>query len=271
MDNPLEKYFKLVTCKGIIHVGGHLGEEADFYKSLTSKVMWIEPIPEYANTLRDKGYDVREYAICNSEGRVNLNVCSNTQFSSTLLPIERETKDYFQTQAKVVRKIEVNSLPLRKLQTPEYNVLLVDVQGGELEVLKSAELNFDLILVECSDVIRYQGSAQTKDIVDYLKQLGYERVDEGYLHGNKEAVDIAFKKIDSFGRGIDSLIYTNIAIWHKDTLVRNGAIIPLEEKAKLFLDARILNSERNFLRDRVDSQVGQSNYSTKINYYGERK
>ena len=79
------------------------------------------------------------------------------------------------------------------------------------------------------------------------------------------------QSVDDFSTSINSLIITNIAIWHKDTLVRSGANIDLEQKARLFLDARVLNSKRNRLRDNIDTSVGCVNYSTKINYYGEKK
>jgi len=79
------------------------------------------------------------------------------------------------------------------------------------------------------------------------------------------------QSVDDFSTSINSLLITNIAIWHKDTLVRSGADIPLDKKARLFLDARVLNSERNNLRDTIDTLVGCINYSTKINYYGEKK
>jgi hypothetical protein len=74
----------------------------------------------------------------------------------------------------------------------------------------------------------------------------------------------------NLGSLVQNLIRTNIAIWHKDTLVRNGANIPLAEKARLFLSARILNSDRNDLRDIIDVSLGQKSYSKKVNYYGGR-
>jgi len=69
---------------------------------------------------------------------------------------------------------------------------------------------------------------------------------------------------------VDTLIHTNIEIWHKDTLVRSEVDISLEEKAKLFLDARVLNSLRNDLRDEIDNRVGQKSCSVKVNYYKEQ-
>jgi len=70
---------------------------------------------------------------------------------------------------------------------------------------------------------------------------------------------------------VDTLIHTNIEIWHKDTLVRTNADISLEEKAKLFLDARVLNSQRNDLRDSIDICVGHNSCSSKVNYHKDIK
>jgi hypothetical protein len=75
------------------------------------------------------------------------------------------------------------------------------------------------------------------------------------------------KKEETFGVDIDSLILTNIRIWHKDTLVRTGANIPREEKATLFLQARALNSKRAKIRDKIDNKLGQKNFSQKVGYY----
>lgn len=70
------------------------------------------------------------------------------------------------------------------------------------------------------------------------------------------------------GEKIDRLIELNVRIWHKDTLVRNRANIPLEEKAKLFLGARELNVQRAMVRDELDKLLGANMYSGKVRYYG---
>ena len=75
----------------------------------------------------------------------------------------------------------------------------------------------------------------------------------------------------TLGQKVQELISTNIKIWHEDTLVRSNASIPLEEKARLFLAARVLNSQRNSTRDSIDQEVKEDSYSTKINYYDKKE
>jgi hypothetical protein len=72
----------------------------------------------------------------------------------------------------------------------------------------------------------------------------------------------------NLGQKINELINTNIKIWHKDTLVRTNSKISRVEKAKLFLEARILNTQRSEVRDDIDNTLGEETCSRKVGYYG---
>jgi hypothetical protein len=45
---PTEVFFNLPPHNNVLHIGGHLGLEAKFYKNVT----FVEPIPKYANFLK---------------------------------------------------------------------------------------------------------------------------------------------------------------------------------------------------------------------------
>ncbi|MFX8747328.1 FkbM family methyltransferase, partial [Acinetobacter baumannii] len=60
------------------------------------------------------------------------------------------------------------------LATPA--LLKIDVQGGELDVLKGAESllsSFAAIYVECSYVSLYEGQALASDVIAFLAERGF--------------------------------------------------------------------------------------------------
>jgi len=65
---------------------------------------------------------------------------------------------------------------LQPSQMGARNLLKIDVQGFELEVLKSAETLlplFDWVYVECSYVPLYEGQALANEIISYLEACGF--------------------------------------------------------------------------------------------------
>lgn len=75
----------------------------------------------------------------------------------------------------------------------------------------------------------------------------------------------------NISKEIGKLIKTNIKIWHKDAVVRNeeekGVGVSKEEKGRIFLEARILNSERSDIRFGIDSFFKCGTCDTKLNYF----
>ena len=50
MFDLLYKAKKISNFKSLIHIGGHIGEEVDFYKSLhLEKVIFVEPVKQFAD------------------------------------------------------------------------------------------------------------------------------------------------------------------------------------------------------------------------------
>jgi hypothetical protein len=61
----------------------------------------------------------------------------------------------------------------------ERNLLKIDVQGFELEVLKSAETllpGFRWIYAECSAVALYEGQALADEVIQWLKMRQFDLV-----------------------------------------------------------------------------------------------
>jgi hypothetical protein len=99
--------------------------------------------------------------------------------SSSLLPISKIQTDNFPgTEAVATRVVTVGPLSdfIQKSQLGTRNLLKIDVQGFELEVLKSAGAllpDFKWIYAECSYVSLYEGQALAGEIVTYLCERGF--------------------------------------------------------------------------------------------------
>jgi hypothetical protein len=172
---PTEVFFNLPKHNNVLHIGGHLGREAEYYNDVT----FVEPIPKYANYLREQGYKVIEGAVCGSE----LFLTAYDQASSVLEP----------TQHKVVGSIIVQSYTLADINDKTFDLLVIDAQGSELNILKSGPLNFKHIIVEASKKPRYRDAASKVEIENFLQTVGYKKIQE-FQHSKFDIYDMLFQK-----------------------------------------------------------------------------
>lgn len=111
-------------------------------------------------------------------GEIAMHVSAQDDASS-LLAISQTQIDNFPGTAAVAREM-VKLGPLTDFLAPSElgarNLLKLDVQGFELEVLKSAEPllpAFTWIYAECSHVPLYEGQALAEEIIGYLQERGF--------------------------------------------------------------------------------------------------
>lgn len=172
-------------CKGIIHVGGHFGQEIPFYlEHITRNVIVYEPQDSCFKTLFDSfGYSVecRKKAVGNFNGEVELNVetANSGQSSSVLKPKEHLTQYPFITFSGTV-KVPIVKLDDDILNPEDFDVLAVDVQGYELEVFKGAEKllkeNIKYVLCEVNCVEMYEGCPLIGDLDSFFEGIGFKRI-----------------------------------------------------------------------------------------------
>lgn len=144
-----------IIPRGVIHVGANRGQEVPAYRELFPRIKLVEPNPELP--LPDDCEVIRK-AVGGEYGEATLYIPKWDQAASVLRPVKR----------RVIRKLTVPVVPLRDIQG-SCNVLVVDVQGAELEVLKSGDLErFDLIVVEVFPTRRYEGACVREEVMDYL-------------------------------------------------------------------------------------------------------
>lgn len=176
MDWPRLLADNNVIARGVCHVGAHEGQEVPLYQELGFESIYlVEADPDLAADLKAKyghtnGIRIFPCAAGSERGCSEFyRVLRDSQYNSTLEPIELGE----------VQKIEVPIWPLRNLipLSKPANVLVVDVQGSELEVIKGARLEpVDLIVVEVGTRQKYEGQPMRKAVQEYMDSIGWREV-----------------------------------------------------------------------------------------------
>jgi FkbM family methyltransferase len=192
MDWPRLLADNNVTPRGVCHVGAHEGQEVPLYQELGFESIYlIEADPNLAADLESKygyinGITVLPVAAGSERGCVEFyRVLRDSQYNSTLEPID----------LGATQKIEVPMSPLRTLipWRGEVNVLVVDVQGSEIDVIKGYDTySLDMIVIEVGTRAKYHGQPMRKAVSEYMTSIGWREV-HVWPHGPKAIwFDIAY-------------------------------------------------------------------------------
>lgn len=184
------KTYKL-DIKGVIHIGGYVGEEATLYRELgINRAIFFEPQKHLYEILklRAQGYHVFNIGLGNFDGTVDLNV-SHTDggisngcgASSSILAPKKHLEQYPHIRFDKIEQIKVRRLDdflsENHIKCEKYNFLNIDVQGYELEVLRgsaSTLSHIDGIICEVNRAELYEGCPFFEHIVDFLEPFGFE-------------------------------------------------------------------------------------------------
>ena len=184
-----------IPIRGVIHVGANDGYEIDWYLKLGIKhVFAVEPEEKAFSRLRQKFQEVRAVLISPvALGDVDratvgiLKVPSGDTGGSTLLTelphgpsVTGVTYDYNEKQKVVVTNFEkLVYLFSDIIELKDYNCLVVDVQGMELQVLKGFGPHLeemDCLNIECSETPIYEGEAPASEVVAWLGERGFDAI-----------------------------------------------------------------------------------------------
>ena len=186
-----------INFKGVIHVGGHLGEEIGVYKTKTSNIHIFEPQKQQFDKIDNsvKKYNV---ALGSSKGLMNMHVANNGESSSLLSPDKHITKYYPQvTFEKSDFVVPVETLDSYGIIDCDF--LSIDTQGYELEVLKGSTetlKHITFILTEIFTEELYKNCPMVSEIDMYLKNLNFTRIKtSGIGDGWGEALYISNKRL----------------------------------------------------------------------------
>lgn len=169
----------------VVDVGANRGQFSLVCRRINpaAKIVAFEPLPAPARIYRalfadDPNIRLCEAALGTIKGRMPMHVSARDD-SSSLLPIAQAQNDNYPGTGEVgIHEVAVTTLPdaLLPAEMGRRNLLKIDVQGFELEVLRSAEPllpRFSWVYVECSYIPLYEGQALAEEIVAYLRDRGF--------------------------------------------------------------------------------------------------
>lgn len=175
--SPLNKY----NCKNILHIGGHWGEEAEEYIAMGADFTFVEPVKEFAQVIRDKGYKCLEMAIGTRTGDFY---------------VDRGLSSFLKTnyERTPVRTEQVTAVPLSEIEKG-FDTIIVDTEGTDFEVLQSGTLKYaKTIVVELRKSALFVGETTQDKVEEYLLTKGFKKVEEHVLFDDPNAYDVYFVK-----------------------------------------------------------------------------
>lgn len=169
------------TINGVIHIGANDGEEVPSYKEMEiPNILCIEPIPEKYNQILER-YPYAQAFNCAAgdvDRSMELKLTTDESLKGSSL-LEDAPRDFDWPpplgQTITVQVFRMDTL-LSKARCRDYNCVVIDVQGFELQVLKGFGkliTEFNYWSIECSRVPVYKGGASGKEIVDFMASHGF--------------------------------------------------------------------------------------------------
>ncbi len=187
------KYFDadrhLTMLDGGAHVGNSVSELVELFPSST--IYAFEPDPKNFDTLTERfagnrSVHLSRSAIAKADGRAVLHE-NNYDATHSLLPFDAEVintwadaSDFVETGQMDVPTVSIDSFCQRE-HIECFDLLKLDIQGGELAALQGAEgllsrHNIACIFTEVEFRPLYKGQPLFWDVDGYLRQLGYHFV-----------------------------------------------------------------------------------------------
>ena len=180
---------------GILHIGACRLEEKGWYNSegiSDDKIVWIEANSDIAASEQRKHRTAKiiSCAIGNEDKDDVILHVSNNEQSSSILDLETHKRAHphvHYTRDLVTRMRRIKTLvDDGEFQVDGLNFLNMDVQGYELEVLKSFDdllTGFSYIYTEVNRDELYKNCARLHELDEFLKDKGFTRIDMVMLDG----------------------------------------------------------------------------------------
>ena len=164
-----------ISCKSVLHIGGHLAEEAKEYKCAGfTQAVFVEGIPEMFERMMGALEEFPRYTgICallsNKNEPRTIFYASNDGASTSILPPARhsiERPDITFTQSTTLNAVTLDSLNLGP-----FDLIVLDVQGAEALVLEGGEstvANAKAIWIEVNTGNMYENDGDSAEITKLL-------------------------------------------------------------------------------------------------------
>ena len=191
-----------LNIKGIIHCGAHTGEEYPIYQKLgINNVLWIEAnaqqIPQLEKKIKNNNHLILNAVISDEPWKKVDFIYTNQTQSSSLYHLGLNKQQRQGLQEERIEQVETISLDhLFKhhidLDIERYNMINLDIQGGELNALrgfKNGLKHIDYIYCEAHTKETYKNVPQLHDLLNLLNPLGF-KLKDSYFYKNKGWGDI---------------------------------------------------------------------------------
>lgn len=176
----LAEYKNIFNFKGVVQVGAHLAEEDSVYNSLNIfPKIYIEPNKNLFERLQTNIKDaiLINKAVGDTNGSFDMLISSNDGMSSSLLEPNTHNQFYPHITFNEKQTVEVIKLDDINEFDEKYNILIMDVQGYELNVLKGAKKKLEYIDFIVSEVNKgelYKNCAKIWELESFLTPYGFK-------------------------------------------------------------------------------------------------
>jgi FkbM family methyltransferase len=196
----------------VLHVGGHKGQEAKIYERLGAKVIiWVEADPRHIEGLKKMSnkrtmskHRVVNCIASSQDGDIKTLIrFNNDGASNSVFRPNENMKSNFPNLSETNENIEVRTLKLPsvlkelqiRLEDFEKSLLVLDVQGYELEVLNGCDedflKHFQIVVSEVSPTPLYHNSSSATEVIEKLEKHGFSAMSTiPRFHG-----DVVFKAV----------------------------------------------------------------------------
>ena len=174
-----------MNIKGIIHIGGHYGEEiTDYLREGIQNILVFEPLDENFDILSEKVKDLNaniegyQVALGSKPGEYKMYVSDNEKQSSSILKPKVHLTHHPHVKFPSVETVEVHLLD--DYNCYDYNFINMDVQGYELEVLRGGLETLkqvDYVYCEVNRDEVYEHNAYVQEIDEFLSDYDMIRVE----------------------------------------------------------------------------------------------
>jgi len=177
-----------IRPKGVLHVGGNIGEEAPIYLELgINRQIWVEANPELFLRLKRNISSNPEavaynFAAGDENRQVTLHIANNNGQSSSVLELGTHKNQH--PDVHYIADVEVPMMRIDGYEFHGVDFLNIDVQGFELQVLKGIGdkiREFKWIYLEVNKADVYIGCAQIDSIDLFMTANGFRRVETKWV------------------------------------------------------------------------------------------
>ena len=180
-----------MNVSGIIHIGGHYGEEHNTYKNNNIRnIVYFEPLKSNFEVLKKNVEDSIVYNMALGNDTCDIEMFVETENAGQSSSILEPNLHLVQYPTIVFDKREIVKMDKLDNIFPEltgnFNMINIDVQGYELEVFKGAEKTLETIDYVMTEINRdevYTNCAKIHELQEFLGKFGFQLVEEYWMGG----------------------------------------------------------------------------------------